>query len=244
MPSGRRGLWAEGLRARFDRRWVVDDVSLSVEPGCVVGLLGPNGAGKTTTFHLLTGLIAPEAGRIFLGDREITRWPFHRRARLGLNYLPQEPSVFRKLSVLQNVLVVLEARGIPRPQRRPQAAKLLKRLGIDHLAQQRADTLSAGERRRVEIARALAASPRFLLLDEPFTGIDPLSIEELHHIIQQLQGEGLGIVITDHNVRETLQVTGYVYLIHDGQVFWEGRPEEMAESSVARRFYLGERFRL
>jgi lipopolysaccharide export system ATP-binding protein len=243
MPRG-RGLWAEGLRARFGRRWVVDDVSLSVEPGHVVGLLGPNGAGKTTTFHLFTGLIAPEEGRIFLDGREITRWPFHRRAQLGLNYLPQEPSVFRKLSVLQNVLVVLEAHGVPHRERPSQAIALLKRLGIAHLTQQRADTLSAGERRRVEIARALAASPRFLLLDEPFTGIDPLSIEELHQIIHQLRDEGLGIVITDHNVRETLQVTDYVYLIHNGQVFWEGRPEEMAESSVARRFYLGERFRL
>ena len=193
---------------------------------------------------MLTGLIAPEAGRILLDGRDVTRWPFHRRARAGLNYLPQEPSVFRKLSVLQNLWVVLEAHGVPRSERLGRALELLERLGIAHLAAQRADALSAGERRRVEIARALAASPRFLLLDEPFTGIDPRSIEELHQILQRLRDEGLGIVITDHNVRDTLAITDVVYLIYEGRVVWAGRPDEMAESPVARRFYLGERFRL
>jgi len=241
---GDRTLRAEGLRKRYGGRTVVDDVSLRVEPGSVIGLLGPNGAGKTTTFHLITGLARPDAGSIFLGPREITRYPFHKRARLGVNYLPQEPSVFRKLTVWENVWVVLEARRLPNVRRREIAQEVLEKLGIQHLAQQRADTLSAGERRRVEIARALAASPRFLLLDEPFTGIDPVTIEELQEIILALKEEGLGVVITDHNVRETLRVTDYVYLIQSGKVFWEGPPERITENPLARKFYLGERFQL
>lgn len=237
-------LRAEGLRKRYGRHTVVDGVSLRVEPGTVIGLLGPNGAGKTTTFHLITGLARPDAGSIVLGPREITRYPFHQRARLGIHYLPQEPSVFRKLTVWENVWVVLEARRLPPERRREIAREALEKLGIQHLTHQRADTLSAGERRRVEIARALAASPQFLLLDEPFTGIDPLTIEELQGIIQALQAEGLGIVITDHNVRETLRVTDYVYLIQGGRVFWEGPPEGITENPLARKFYLGERFQL
>jgi lipopolysaccharide export system ATP-binding protein len=237
-------LIAEGLEKRYGRRTIVSGVSLSVSHGQIIGLLGPNGAGKTTTFHLLTGLASPDAGRITLGDREITRWPFYARARHGINYLPQEPSVFRKLSVIENLLIVLETRGVPRARRRETATELLEKLGIAQLARQQADTLSAGERRRVEIARALAAGPQFLLLDEPFTGIDPISIEELQEILLQLRGEGLGIIVTDHNVRETLRVTDYVYLIHGGQVFWEGAPEEITEDPLAKKFYLGERFRL
>ncbi len=244
MMMGDLALQAEGLYKRYGGRAVVQDVSLRVEPGAVVGLLGPNGAGKTTTFHLITGLAWPDAGFILLGPREITRYPFHKRARLGLNYLPQEPSVFRKLTVWENVWVVLEARPRSRARRREIAHEVLEKLGIRHLSQQRADTLSAGERRRVEIARALAASPRFLLLDEPFTGIDPVTIEELQEIILALKAEGLGVVITDHNVRETLRVTDYVYLIQNGRVFWEGPPERITENPLARKFYLGERFRL
>ncbi len=241
---GDRTLKAEGLYKRYGSRTVVEDVSLCVEPGAVVGLLGPNGAGKTTTFHLITGLAWADAGSIVLGEKEITRYPFHKRARLGLNYLPQEPSVFRKLTVWENVWVVLEARRLPKARRREIAHEVLEKLGIHPLAGRRADTLSAGERRRVEIARALAASPQFLLLDEPFTGIDPITIEELQGIILALKGEGLGVVITDHNVRETLRVTDYVYLIQNGRVFWEGPPEEITENPLARKFYLGERFRL
>lgn len=241
---GEPALRAEGLYKRYGRRTVVEDVSLHVEPGAVVGLLGPNGAGKTTTFYLVTGLAWPDAGSIVLGGKEITRYPFHKRARLGLNYLPQEPSVFRKLTVWENVWVVLEARRLPKARRREIAREALEKLGIHPLANRRADTLSAGERRRVEIARALAASPRFLLLDEPFTGIDPITIEELQGIILALKEEGLGVVITDHNVRETLRVTDYVYLIQGGKVFWEGLPDKITENPLARKFYLGERFQL
>ena len=237
-------LVAEELQKSYGRRTIVDGVSLSVSCGRIIGLLGPNGAGKTTTFHLLTGLASPDAGRISLNGHEITHWPFHVRARHGINYLPQEPSVFRKLSVIENVLVVLETRGVPKACRRETADELLEKLGIARLARQRADTLSAGERRRVEIARALAASPSYLLLDEPFTGIDPISIEELQEILLQLRSEGLGIIVTDHNVRETLRVTDYIYLINDGQVFWEGPPEEITHDPLAKKFYLGERFRL
>lgn len=242
--TGDAMLEAESLYKRFGRREVIRDVSLEVREARVVGLLGPNGAGKTTTFHMITGLVAPNAGGIHLNGRDVTAWSFHRRARLGIHYLPQEPSVFQKLSVLQNLLIVLEDRSLQRPERQDRAESLLKRLGIEHLGTQRADTLSAGERRRVEIARALAAEPRYLLLDEPFTGIDPLSVEELQAIVRQLKEDGLGIVVTDHNVRETLQVTDYVYLIRGGTVVWEGPPHEMTENAEARRSYLGERFRM
>ncbi len=237
-------LLAEGLCKRWSRRLVVAGVSLRVEEGQVVGLLGPNGAGKTTTFHLIVGLAAPDAGRILLGSEEITRWPFHEKARRGINYLPQEPSVFRKLSVLENVLVVLEGRISSRAERLLRAEELLKSMSILPLASQRADTLSAGERRRVEIARALASSPRFLLLDEPFTGIDPISVEGLQEIIHQLKSSGIGIIVTDHNVRETLRVTDYVYLLQQGRIFWEGKPDEITQNPLAKRFYLGERFQI
>jgi lipopolysaccharide export system ATP-binding protein len=237
-------LAAEALKKRYGRHLIVDGVSLAVERAQVVGLLGPNGAGKTTTFHLIIGLAVPDAGRITLNGEDISGEPFHWKAQRGINYLPQEPSVFRKLSVLENVLVVLERRTPDRAERCRHAEELLEKLKISHLAAQRADTLSAGERRRVEIARALASAPRFLLLDEPFTGIDPLSIEGLQEIITQLKGEGLGIVVTDHNVRETLQVTDYIYLLHGGRVFWEGLPQEITQNPLAKTFYLGERFQI
>lgn len=237
-------LQAETLRKRFGRQPIVDGVSLSVESGQVVGLLGPNGAGKTTTFHLIVGLAAPDAGRITLDGEDITHESFHSKARRGINYLPQEPSVFRKLPVLDNLLVVLERRNSNKLERRKRAEELLAKLNISPLVSQRADTLSAGERRRVEIARALASTPRFLLLDEPFTGIDPLSIEGLQEIIVQLKGEGIGIIVTDHNVRETLRVTDYVYLLHEGRIFLEGLPREIEEHPLAKKFYLGERFQI
>jgi len=237
-------LRAEGLSKRYGRRPIVEEVSLKVAGGQVVGLLGPNGAGKTTTFYLMVGLALPDQGRITLDGEEITAWPFHRRARLGIHYLPQEPSVFQKLSVLENLLVVFERQGLKGKERRERADELLERLALEPLSSQRADTLSAGERRRVEIARALASAPRFLLLDEPFTGIDPLSVEGLQEIIIRLKGEGLGIIVTDHNVRETLRVVDYVYLMQGGEIFWEGAAGEITENPLARRFYLGERFRL
>lgn len=237
-------LEALGLSKRYSRRLILDGVSLKVERGQVVGLLGPNGAGKTTTFHLIVGLAAPDSGRIRLAGEDITRWPLHEKARWGIHYLPQEPSVFRKLSVLENLSVVLEWQVPNRVERRRRAEELLGKLGILELMSQRADTLSAGERRRVEIARALASYPQFLLLDEPFTGIDPLTVEGLQEIVLQLKDEGIGIVLTDHNVRETLRVTDYIYLLHEGRITWEGRPQELAENPQAKRFYLGERFQL
>jgi lipopolysaccharide export system ATP-binding protein len=237
-------LKAEGLTKYYGRRRIVAGVSLGVESGRVVGLLGPNGAGKTTTFYLMVGLAVPDAGEILLDGARITSWPFHLRAREGVHYLPQEPSVFRKLTVLENLLVVLEEQNLHRTEGRGRAEELLGKLDISQLASQRADTLSAGERRRVEIARALASTPRFLLLDEPFTGIDPISVEGLQEIILQLKGEGIGIIVTDHNVRETLRVTDYVYLMRDGQIVWEGEPAEITQDPQAKRFYLGERFHI
>ena len=240
MPT----LEATSLLKHYGRRRIVDDVSLGVEPEQVIGLLGPNGAGKTTTFHCITGLVAPDSGDIVLDGTPITDWPFHRRARAGLHYLPQEPSVFRKLTVTDNLQMVLQGRSLNRAQREARIDALLQKLGIVRLRRQSADTLSAGERRRVEIARALAAEPQYLLLDEPFTGIDPRSIEELQELIDQLKSDGLGVVVTDHNVRETLRVTDYVYLIQAGKVFWEGPPTEITDDPRARQFYLGERFQM
>lgn len=237
-------LRAEGLSKRYGRQLIVDGVSLQVESGQVVGLLGPNGAGKTTTFHLLVGLAAPDAGRILLDGEDISRESFHWKARQGVNYLPQEPSVFRKLSVMENLLVVLERQNPIKTERERRAHELLGKLNILPLASQRADTLSAGERRRVEIARALASTPRFLLLDEPFTGVDPLSVEGLQEIIHQLKEEGIGIIVTDHNVRETLAVTDYVYLLQGGRIFLEGTPQEIQDHPLAKKFYLGERFQI
>ena len=237
-------LQTEGLIKSYGGRRVVDRVSLKVEQGRIIGLLGPNGAGKTTTFQLIIGLIAPEGGRIFLNGEDITRLPFYRRARRGINYLPQEPSVFRKLSVRENLLIVLENLEPERRRRGERAQELLAKLELLPLARRRADSLSAGERRRVEIARALATSPSFLLLDEPFSGIDPISCEEIQGIISSLKEEGLGIVVTDHNVRETLKVTDYAYLMNEGKILLKGPPREVTADPLARRFYLGERFRI
>jgi len=219
---------------------------VGLETGQVVGLLGPNGAGKTTTFHMMIGLATPERGSIHMDEWDITQWPFFKRAAHGLNYLPQESSIFRKLSVISNMLFVLEqqTRALSKAERQKLAEELLEKLDILSLAKQRADTLSGGERRRLEIARALATSPQFLLLDEPFTGIDPISIEELQDTITDLASKGLGILISDHNVRETLRVTDHVYLMQDGKIFWEGQPDDITSDAHARKFYLGERFAL
>lgn len=235
-------LRAEGLRKKYGRRLIVDDVDLEICSAQVVGLLGPNGAGKTTSFYMIVGLARPDKGKITLDGEEITSWPFHQKAARGINYLPQEPSVFRKLSVLDNVQIVLEQQGLKSAERREEADKLLDKLGLLDLSRQRADSLSGGERRRVEIARALASSPKFLLLDEPFTGIDPISIEALQELILKLKDEGLGILISDHNVRETLRVTDYDYLMQSGKIFWQGPPDEITQDEMARKFYLGKRF--
>jgi lipopolysaccharide export system ATP-binding protein len=219
-------------------------VDLEIRPGEVVGLLGPNGAGKTTTFYMIVGLIKPDGGRIFLDSEEITRDPMFVRARKGINYLPQEPSVFRKLTVEENILAILETLDIEGEERKNRLKQLLGELDLTDLARNKAYSLSGGERRRVEITRALVTSPRFILLDEPFAGIDPLAVADIQKIIQKLKSKGIGVVISDHNVRETLSVCDRAYILNEGTVLIEGLPEMIAESKIARKFYLGDDFRL
>jgi lipopolysaccharide export system ATP-binding protein len=236
-------LSARNLAKRFRRRQVVRDVSLDLDGGEVVGLLGPNGAGKTTSFYMVVGLIDPDAGVVLLGDQDITQLPMHARARRGLGYLPQEPSVFRRLSVEQNLLAVLEAQpGLSRAERRLRCADLLRELGIAHLDDTPALALSGGERRRLEIARALAVEPRHMLLDEPFAGVDPIAVGEIKKIVAHLRGRGIGVLITDHNVRETLDICDRAYIINEGQVIAHGSPRELLESPEVREVYLGEHF--
>lgn len=237
-------LAAEGLVKRYSGRRVVDDVSIELSCGEIVGLLGPNGAGKTTTFHMITGFIRPEAGRITLDEHDITRMPVYRRARLGLGYLSQEPSIFRKLSVEDNIRAILEMLGVPKAQQVARVTELLEKFNVAHLRKQRGGTLSGGERRRVELARALASKPSFLLLDEPFTGIDPIVRAEIQDIVRQLRDEGLGILITDHNVRETLEITDRSYIMYDARVLLSGTAEDLVKDERARQVYLGERFRI
>lgn len=237
-------LRAEGLKKRYRKRWVVQGVSLEVHSGEVTGLLGPNGAGKTTTFYMIMGAIRPDGGRIFLDSEEITHLAMHRRARKGVTYLPQEPSVFRKLTVWENIYAVLQVLGIPREEAQRRTEEVMEQMGIAHLARQRANTLSGGERRRVEIARALAVRPKFLLLDEPFTGIDPKTRQELQDIILSLKDQAIGVLVTDHNVRETLEITDRAYIIYEGRILLSGSSEELVRDPLVRRIYLGERFRL
>ncbi|MCA1816757.1 MAG: LPS export ABC transporter ATP-binding protein [Acidobacteria bacterium] len=237
-------LAASGLVKAYARRRVVDDVSVHVEPGEVVGLLGANGAGKTTTFYMIIGLERPDAGRIRLGDRDITRLPMYLRARLGIGYLPQEPSIFRKMTVEENILAVLETLRLRRGERYKRLEELLAEFGIQHVRRTRGDALSGGERRRTEIARALTTEPQFMLLDEPFAGIDPKAVDELQRMILYLKDRGIGILITDHNVRETLGVTDRAYIMADGKVFRSGEPQELTDDAEVRRLYLGEKFRL
>ena len=237
-------LRAEGLVKKYARRVVVDRVNLIVNPGEIVGLLGPNGAGKTTCFYLIVGAISSNAGHIFLGDRDITALPMYRRARLGIGYLAQETTVFRKMTVLDNVLSVLEYGDLNKAQRLDRARAALEDLGIGPLSHQRADSLSGGETRRLEIARALARDPLFMLLDEPFAGIDPRAVEDIQHIIAELQRRNIGVLITDHNVRETLAITDRSYLLSEGKILLSGTPRALASSAEARRIYLGDRFRL
>jgi lipopolysaccharide export system ATP-binding protein len=237
-------LRTEDLVKVYRKRRVVDRVSLTVGRGEVVGLLGPNGAGKTTTFYQIVGFIQPDEGSVFLDDRSITRLPMYRRARLGIGYLPQESSVFRKMTVADNLMSILETTSLSRSQRRARQSELLEDLGIARVADQKAYTLSGGERRRVEIARALVTDPGFLLLDEPFAGIDPIAVNEIQGIIRSLRERGLGVLITDHNVRETLAITDRAYIMFDGRVLISGSAQELAEDPEARKIYLGERFTL
>jgi lipopolysaccharide export system ATP-binding protein len=235
---------SDALLKIYKRRRVVNGVSITVSAGEIVGLLGPNGAGKTTTFYMITGLIRPNGGKIFMDGEDLTRVPMYKRARKGIGYLPQEPSVFRKLSVEQNIMAILETMSIPRKSRRQRLHELMNDLDIAHLAKSMAYNLSGGERRRVEIARALVTQPKFMLLDEPFSGIDPITVEEIQRIIARLREKGLGILITDHNVRETLSITDRAYVICDGEILKSGTSEFLANDPEARKIYLGEKFRL
>jgi lipopolysaccharide export system ATP-binding protein len=225
-------------------RKVVDQVDLSVESGQVIGLLGPNGAGKTTTFYMTVGLVKPDSGRVFLNDADITDDPMHLRARTGVGYLPQEASVFRKLTVRQNILVILETLGMTRRQRNDRTDSLLAELNIGHLSESKAAVLSGGERRRLEITRALATDPAFMLLDEPFAGVDPLAVIDIKKIIAHLKNRNIGILISDHNVRETLDACDSAFILSDGKVIEAGTPDEIASSAIARRIYLGDEFKL
>jgi len=228
----------------YGERKVVDGVSLELNRGEIVGLLGPNGAGKTTTFHMITGFIRPERGTITLDGHDITRMPVYQRARLGLGYLSQEPSIFRKLSVEENVKAILEMLGVPKAERARRVEDLLAQFNVGQLKKQRGGTLSGGERRRVELARALASRPSFLLLDEPFTGIDPIVRAEIQDIVRKLRDDGLGILITDHNVRETLEITDRAYIMYDARVLLSGTSDDLVKDEKARQVYLGERFRI
>ena len=240
-----RTLATDEIGKSYRGRRVVNGVSLRVEQGEVVGLLGPNGAGKTTTFYTIVGLIPPDTGRILVDDDNITDLPMYLRARqYGVSYLPQEASVFRKLTVEENILAVLETQSISWHERRESMEKLIDQLGLGHIRQNRGYALSGGERRRVEIARALAINPTFILLDEPFSGIDPLAVLDLQKIISDLRAGGIGILVTDHNVRETLSVTDRAYIIDEGRIFRHGSPEQLAGDAEVRRVYLGESFSL
>jgi lipopolysaccharide export system ATP-binding protein len=244
VSSKQAVLRGERLCKAYSKRPVLRDVSIEVRGGEVVGLLGPNGAGKTTTFSIIVGILRPDRGVVRYNGENITTLPMHLRARRGITYLPQEPSVFRKLTVEENVMAVLETLSLTASERRTRLAQLLGELHIMHLANQRAESLSGGERRRVEITRALVMSPSFMLLDEPFAGIDPLSVNDIQEIIAQLRTRGIGILITDHNAQETLRICDRAYLLTDGAVFQSGTPEELAASERVRQVYLGERFSL
>jgi lipopolysaccharide export system ATP-binding protein len=244
MSAGAR-LWADGLQKSFRKRQVVRGVSFNVAQGEVVGLLGPNGAGKTTSFNMVVGLVTPDAGRVRVDDEDLTHLPMHRRARRGLGYLPQEASVFRKLTVRQNFLAVLEfQKGLDKKARGDRAQALIEEFGLSHVAEAPGETLSGGERRRTEIARSLIPNPRFILFDEPFAGVDPINVGDLQRQISLLKGRGLGVLITDHNVQDTLGICDRAYIIAEGQILEEGTPAGIAASPRARAVYLGERFRL
>jgi lipopolysaccharide export system ATP-binding protein len=240
----KRVIRTDGLVKVYSKRKVVDDVSITVHQGEVVGLLGPNGAGKTTTFYIIVGLIRPNKGRIFLDEKNISRKAMYKRARMGIGYLPQEASIFRKLTVGENVLSILEYQPLSSRQRKTRMRELLAELNVSHLENSEGYTLSGGERRRVEIARALATRPDFILLDEPFAGVDPIAVEDIQSIVGQLKEKGYGILITDHNVRETMRITDRAYIMNEGKILISGSAKELSENPEARRIYLGQNFRL
>lgn len=242
MSDSAPTLIARGLQKRYNQKWAVDCVDLEFHAGNVIGLLGPNGAGKTTTFYMIVGLIRPEGGSVFLSGEEITFHPMYIRARKGVTYLPQEPSVFRKLTVEENLMAILETLDISPDEKRRRLATLLDELRIGPLAGRKAFSLSGGERRRVEISRSLVTSPRFILLDEPFAGIDPLAVVDIQNIISHLKSKGIGVVISDHNVRETLGVCDQAYILNEGKILEKGTPDGIAQSRKAREIYLGENF--
>jgi lipopolysaccharide export system ATP-binding protein len=235
---------ARGLIKTYKLREVVKGVTLSVKSGEVVGLLGPNGAGKTTTFYMVVGLAKPDGGRVMLDGTDITHWPMYKRARQGIGYLPQEASVFRKLTVEENILAILETLDLSQSQRREKLTQLLAELDISHLAKHKAYSLSGGERRRLEITRSLVTSPAFILFDEPFAGIDPKAVEDIQNIIQKLKAKGIGILITDHSVREMLEITDRSYIIHKGEILVSGAPFELVNNELVKEIYLGENFSL
>ena len=237
-------LWTKDLVKIYKKRRVVDSVDIELRQGEIVGLLGPNGAGKTTTFYMIVGLVAPNVGAVYLDDRKLTRVPMYKRARLGIGYLAQEPSVFRRLTVEQNILAILQTLPIPEKEKRARLEVLLDELSIKHLRKNKAYSLSGGERRRLEITRALVTNPKFMLLDEPFAGIDPIAVDDIQRIVADLKHRGLGVLITDHNVRETLSITDRAYIMFDGQIHIEGTSEQLVNDPQARKLYLGEDFRL
>lgn len=237
-------LKAESLKKIYGKRTVVDDVSLEVNQGEIVGLLGPNGAGKTTSFYMVVGFIKPNEGQVFLDEQNITPLPMYKRARMGIGYLPQEPSVFRKLSVEDNIMGVLEMTKLSKKERKDKMESLIKEFRLEHVRKGKGDTLSGGERRRTEIARALATDPQFILLDEPFAGIDPIAVEDIQYIVAKLKEKNIGILITDHNVQQTLSITDRAYVMFEGKILMSGTAEELAEDEHVRKVYLGRNFEL
>lgn len=244
VTEGDSGLHVESLRKAYRKRVVIRDFSMELQRGEVVALLGPNGSGKTTTFYAVAGLVVPEGGRVTIDGRDVTTLPMYRRAKLGIGYLPQEMSIFRGLSVEDNITAILDITYKDQHTRRERLEDLLSEFSIEHLRRAPALALSGGERRRVEIARCLAADPKYLLLDEPFAGVDPISVGDIRHLVADLKKRGIGVLITDHNVRETLEIVDRAYILHDGKVLMSGTPEEVVENENVRRVYLGENFRI
>lgn len=244
MSTRRISIEADGLQKIYKNREVVKNVSLNMEKGEVVGLLGPNGAGKTTTFYMITGIVKPNRGRVTYNGENVTNYPMYKRARLGLGYLPQEASIFRNLSVEENIISVLEMRGVPKKERIETMKNLIEEFKLTHVAKSLGYSLSGGERRRVEIARTISTNPDFILLDEPFAGVDPIAVEDIQNIIIQLKERGLGILITDHNVRETLRITERAYIMAEGNILISGTGNEIANNEMARKVYLGDNFKL
>jgi lipopolysaccharide export system ATP-binding protein len=244
LSTERSKLRADNLKKIYGKRMVVQNVSVHVSQGEIVGLLGPNGAGKTTTFYMITGMIRPNSGKIFINDKEITGIAMYRRARRGVSYLPQEASIFRKLSVEDNLMAIMQTIHIPRKERKRKCEQLLAELNISHLARSKGYNLSGGERRRTEIARTLVTNPKFILLDEPFAGVDPIAVEDIQNIVHNLKTRGIGVLITDHNVHETLSITDRAYLLFEGRILKEGTSTFLADDPEARKLYLGEKFKL